>query len=972
MSRYLYALGRLAFRRRGRVLAAWLLALLAFGGVGAAVMQPFEDDFSIPGAESMDALDQLEQTFPQVAGTSALVVVITPEGGDIEDSDYKDAIEDFRDDAEDLDFVDSVADPYDDQVEGLINSDHRAALLQLQLDIEQTDFSDADDAQLQEVTEQLRQELPAGSTADLGGEVYNVSIPGLSVVELLGVAIALVVLTITLGSIIAAGMPLITAIIGVAVSMSLLLLSTSLSSISSTTPMLAMMLGLAVGIDYALFIISRHRDQLRAGMPVEESAARAVATAGSAVVFAGLTVIIALCGLAVANIPFLTVMGGFAALTVALAVLIALTLLPALLGFAGERLRPRPKKHERVARRNGAGGGRQQVTTPTALTNGSSVDGVSANGAGANGASVNGSFPAAAPDRAAKKPRKGFFLLWVRAVTKVPILTVVVVVAALGALSLPAAGLTLALPNSGENPSDQPDRITYDLVTEYYGPGYNGPLIVTADIIGTDDPLDVMDGIADDIEDLPGVAEVPLATPNENADTGIVQVVPTTGPADPATGELVERLRAMEPEWLDEYDVQTAVTGNTAVQIDVTDRLGAALVPFGIFVVGLSVILLMMVFRSLVVPIKAAVGYLLSVGAAMGATTLVFNQGYGKELIHLEQAGPVISFFPILLMGILFGLAMDYEVFLVSRMREDYAHGKPARQAIEDGFVASAPVVVAAAVIMFSVFAVFVPEGEGAIKPIAFGLAVGVFIDAFIVRMILVPAVLAMLGDKAWWLPRWLDKALPSMDVEGERLAHLLKLSGWPADADRWNLYTEELLPGVGGTPLTQPVDLQLEKRQVLVIEADSGLRAPMMLALSGRMKIIGGQARVAGALLPDEASDVRRRTEFVDAVNNRSVTDELLDSIRSDAAVIFVDGADALHSHGERELLAELIATVGAADSPRSLVLGVADAALVDHLLAGGYHHLALRGPQPEQAPTPAAAGDNEPALAGGAGEVR
>ena len=248
---------------------------------------------------------------------------------------------------------------------------------------------------------------------------------------------------------------------------------------------------------------------------------------------------------------------------------------------------------------------------------------------------------------------------------------------------------------------------------------------------------------------------------------GIVQVVPTTGPDDPATKDLVMRIRAMEPHWQEKYGVPTAVTGFTAVAIDISDRLGAALLPFGILVVGISLLLLTMVFRSIAVPIKATIGYLLSVGAAFGATAMVFEYGWGSEFFNVAQTGPVISFLPILLMGILFGLAMDYELFLVSRIREEYVHGDSAKAAISDGFAASARVVVAAAIIMFSVFAAFVPEGEGPIKTIAFGLAVGVFVDAFIVRMTFVPAVLALLGRSAWWLPRWLDRALADLRRRG-------------------------------------------------------------------------------------------------------------------------------------------------------------------------------------------------------------
>jgi RND superfamily putative drug exporter len=330
-------------------------------------------------------------------------------------------------------------------------------------------------------------------------------------------------------------------------------------------------------------------------------------------------------------------------------------------------------------------------------------------------------------------------------------------------------------------PKESDARQSYDLVTEHFGPGFNGPLIMTGTIVTSSDPLTLMQNIGADIEKLPGVNSVVLATPNEAADTGIVQVIPTTAPDDPATAELVRELRAQHDRILDEYGVDLKVTGFTAVAIDISDRLGGALLPFGVFVVGLSLVLLTIVFRSIWVPLKATAGYLLSVAAAFGVVSLVFVHGVGADLLNVTKVGPIISFMPIVLMGVLFGLAMDYEVFLVSRMREDYVHGRRRRadrrdrllavDAVRSGYTASARVVTAAAVIMFAVFAAFVPEGDSSLKPIALGLAAGIAIDAFGVRMTLVPAVMALLGAKAWWMPRWLDRVLPNISLDGHAAA---------------------------------------------------------------------------------------------------------------------------------------------------------------------------------------------------------
>ncbi len=839
MSSFLYGLGRAAFRRRIAVLIAWLAALIVLGGLAGLAGAKFEDKFELPGTESQTALDSLNRTFPQVSGTTAQLIVIPPAGTSVRDAEVRQAITDATRQLDTIDRVDGATSPFDKYAKGVIADDDSAAIISIRLlDPAQSIPAATTDA-MNQVTTGLQAAIP-GSQTSIGGDAYNNSVPGFSIVEGLGVVIAMVVLFFTLGSLRAAGMPLLTAILGVALTLTIIVGATAVLTISSTTPLLAVMLGLAVGIDYALFIVSRHRDQLLHGMEVEESVARAVATAGSAVVFAGMTVMIALAGLSVAGIPFLSTMGVAAAIGVAIAVLIALTLLPAMLGFAGAKLRPKVRA---------AKGSRAQR-------------------------------------RAQRPARVGIARRWVRIVTKVPILTVVIVIAGLGAMAYPAKDLQIALPSAGHADPGSHARVTYDLIVDHFGPGYNGPLIVSATIVGSDDPLGVMDDIADEIKKVPGVASVPLATPNEDASTGIIQVIPETAPDAPETKDLVRAIRALEPQIQEKYDIPIAVTGFTAVAIDISDRLGRALVPFGILVVGLSLILLAMVFRSVAVPLKATIGYLLSVGAAFGATAMVFEYNWFGDALNVAEPAPVISFLPILLMGILFGLAMDYEVFLVSRMREEYVHhhtsqgGDPlepppraqeptgardtgtgrqrAYAAIEGGFAKSSQVVVAAAVIMFGVFAAFVPEGEGPIKAIGLGLAVGVFVDAFLVRMTLVPAVLALLGDKAWWLPSWLDRRLPSFDVEGEGLMHQVALADWPTPDDQHLIYAEGLR--IGSEP---DVAVRVSPREVLVVEGppDSGKTA-LLLTLSGRMRlaVVEGAAaklKVAGLVLPEQA---RRR----------------------------------------------------------------------------------------------------------------
>ena len=935
MSSFLYGLGRSAYRHRVRVLLVWLAVLAVLGSASVAVSKGFDENFSLPGTESQTALDSLNRTFPQAGGTTAQVVVVPRDGESVRSSVAKKAIDASAERLRDVSQVDTVSGPFDQYAKGQVSDDDSAAIINVTFAVPAVDIGEATFDELQQQRAELQTALP-GSEVSVGGDAYTGGTPGVSWVEGIGVLVALIVLWLTLGSLRAAGMPLLTALLGVGLTVALIFGATGFATVSSTTPLLALMLGLAVGIDYALFITSRHRDQLRDGMDPEESVARSVATAGSAVVFAGMTVMIALVGLSVAGIPFLSIMGVAAAVGVAIAVLIALTLLPALLGFLGGRLRPKVKE--------------PKVNEPKAKAR-----------ATAKAAAVAQARHDQHPQHAAqpqRRPRLGLGRRWVRIVTRFPVVTVVLVLVALGAMAYPAKDLRIALPSNGTANEGTPARVTYDLVAEHFGQGYNGPLIVTATIVGSDDPLGVMDGMADELRTLPGVASVPLATPNEDADTGIIQVIPEGAPDSEETKQLVRDIRALQPHFEDEYGVATAVTGFTAVGIDISDRLGAALVPFGILVVGLSLVLLTMVFRSVWVPVKATAGFLLSVGAAFGATAMVFEYGWFGSVFNVHQTAPVISFLPILLMGILFGLAMDYEVFLVSRMREEYVHGvaraggpskQVARDAVEEGFVASSRVVVAAAVIMLSVFGGFVPEGEGPIKTIGFGLAVGVFVDAFVVRMTLVPAVLTLLGTKAWWLPRWIDKRLPSFDVEGEGLHHQVELASWPAPDDPHVLVAEGLQ--VEGW---RDVGTAVLPGEVLVVEGPATLgRSALLLTLAGRMRLAEpadgtrARAKTAGLVLPEQAAAVRRRTAYVDCAASDDRGRELAAATRGRAAVLFLDHVEALADPtadpDARAALARTLDAV-AADGRAAAVVAVTDRSALDTLLRGPSRVLDLR----------------------------
>ncbi|ARK03677.1 transporter [Cellulosimicrobium sp. TH-20] len=991
MSSALYSLGRWAVGARRLVLVAWIGILVLAGGLAGLVGQGLDDEVTIPGTESQAALDRLAATFPQVSGASAQVVVVAPDGSTIEDDAVRGPVEDAVTALGDIDGVAAVTSPYDDTMPASVSDDDVATLMTVQLDEGQSEVTDATKDALGDVVDDLAAALPDGAQAALGGQLFSTEFPTLTVTEALGLLVALVVLVLTFGSFVAAGLPLLNAVVGVGVSMGLLFAATAVAQINSTTPMLAVMLGLAVGIDYALFIVSRQRDELATGLSVEEATARAVATAGSAVIFAGLTVMIALVGLGVAGIPFLTVMGVAAAVGVGLAVLVSITLLPAMLGFAGERLRPKaPRRRGRGRRRAAAGAdgggpagatgspGRRTGRAAAAPEDAKGVAGLAGASRGtsdADGSPSTSGAAAADPTTDAvsstttTEHRNRFFAGWVRAVTRIPLLTIGLVVAAIVLLTLPARDLQLALPDAGTLPEDNQARVTYDLVSEHFGPGFNGPLIVTGTIVTSTDPVGLMNDLGDEIADLPGVADVPLATPNLTADTGIVQVVPTGAPDSEETKDLVTEIRAQHDHFLAEYGVDLAVTGFTAVGIDVSAKLGAALLPFAFVVVGLSLVLLTMVFRSVAVPIKATLGYLFSVGAAFGVVTLVFEHGFLADALHVTRLGPVISFMPIVLMGVLFGLAMDYEVFLVARIREDYVHSGQARRSIFTGFQASAKVVTAAAVIMFAVFVAFVPEGDMSLKPIALGLAVGVLVDAFVVRMTLVPAVLALLGDKAWWMPRWLDRVLPSFDVEGEGLSKELALADWPEPGSTDAVVAHDLVVAGARGPLAEPVTVRVPDGGSLVVHGESPAAVSgVVLALAGRLRPTSGALKVTGLVLPERALTVRRRVALVDlaadvaalpgdapapAAHRVPAAASVAEVLRERPRLLAVVGTDAVTSPAERAALAEVLAD--AAGRGTAVVLGAVGPAPTD-LAPPGTPVLDLHDPHDPDRTVPAA----------------
>ncbi|MET8008914.1 MMPL family transporter [Streptomyces sp. NPDC005271] len=734
MATFLYKLGRFAFRRRRFVALIWV-ALLAVAGVGAATASPpANDSFSIPGTEAQKAFDLLEQRFPggNADGATARVVFRAPGGEKMTDPDNKAVVNKTVADLKaGSPQVASVADPYKSEA---VSKDGSTAYILTSYKVNALELKDAAKDGLKEAGEKARK---SGLTVEIGGDALQ-EMPETGSTEIIGIAISAVVLAITFGSLVAAGLPLLTALIGVGIGISSITALATTLGLSSTTSTLAMMIGLAVGIDYALFIVSRYRAEIAEGRDREEAAGRAVGTAGSAVVFAGLTVVIALVGLAVVNIPMLSKMGFAAAGTVVIAVLIAISLIPALLGFVGKRVYGR-KARRRMEERASASGS-----------------------SGASGASAS-----------EEKPNLG--TRWARFVLRRPVAVLLLAVVGLGAAAVPALSLELGLPDDGSQPVSSQKRKAYDMISEGFGPGYNGPLMVAGDAKGSDDPKAAVEKVRKTIAGLDGVAGVGPAVFNKAGDAAVINVVPKYKPSSVDTEKVVSDIRDHAGSFKSDTGAEVLVTGQTAMNIDISQKLNDALMPYLALVVGLAFLLLTVVFRSILVPLKAALGFLLSVVAALGAVVAVFQWGWAASLFNVEETGPIMSMMPIFMIGVVFGLAMDYEVFLVTRMREAYVHGERPGQAVVTGFRHGARVVTAAAVIMISVFAGFIGSSESMVKMIGFGLATAVLFDAFVVRMAIVPAVLALLGKSAWWLPRWLDKALPNVDVEGEGLRKQLE-----------------------------------------------------------------------------------------------------------------------------------------------------------------------------------------------------
>jgi RND superfamily putative drug exporter len=722
MSNYLYRLAHFAFRRRRLVLAAWLVTAIAAIAIATISGGKTNDNFTIPDTEAQHAAEVLSAQLPAFSGGQSTIVFATTGGSaKVTDPAAKAAIETAMSKLRSVPQVAAVVNPFQGRQ---VSQSGQVALGQVQWSAKAADVKDAN---LNAVKDAMKPVQADGVQVEYNGSVYpGWRTPISEAPELIGLIIAFGILMITFGAFAAAGMPILGAIIGVVTTLMGITAVASVVTIASASTTVALMLGLSCGIDYGLFILSRHRTNLLNGMTPEESVPLAMGTAGSSVVFAALTVIIALCGLTVVGIPFLTVMGLAAAASVTVALLIALTLLPAMLGFAGPKVATFTRlpllgaRAERVARRSAA-------------------DPDSSAGAG-----------------------------WARFVVRHRVPVLIGGIALLGVLAVPAASMHLGLPSGASQSAGNTQRQAYDLTTKGFGAGYNGALLIVAQDVRS--PADTQQ-ITGTLATLPDVVNVtPVTTQNG---ISLIKVIPKSGPSDPATAALVHTIRDDRAAIEGQTGAHILVGGTTASNIDVSAKLSAALPIFLIVVVGLAFILLTFAFRTILVPITSILGFLLSMSAALGAQVAIFQWGWGQHLLGITPA-QTISFLPIIMLAIIFGLSSDYEVFVVSRIKEEYTKNGHARRAVQRGTGLSARVVSAAAMIMFSIFVAFMFTNDPTIKAIGFSFAAGVFLDAFVVRLALIPAVMAIIGSRFWYHPRWFARHIPDPDIEGQRLEHHL------------------------------------------------------------------------------------------------------------------------------------------------------------------------------------------------------
>jgi putative drug exporter of the RND superfamily len=767
-------LGNWCHDHRRLVLGLWVAAFF-IGGMIQAAGNSFRDEFNLPDSESRTGFDILDEHFGgEGTGINGTIVFQAPQG--VDDPQVEQQMQALFDRTAEITDVKRVVSPYTEEGSRQIASEGPQAGQIAYAEVELPD--DIDIARAGEIRDEILDEAPdiEGLRIEMGGFIFAEFEQPSS--EALGVAFAIIILILAFGSVLAMGLPVGVALFGIGIGTSIIVGLSHLFTIPETAQFIGLMIGLGVGIDYALLIVTRYREQLHAGHTVRESVAIAMDTAGRSVLFAGTTVVISLLGLLIVRVVFVNGLALGASLVVAITMAASLTLLPALLGLAGTRVEVTRWRGLIAAGFAAIGlfGGGLGIAPLALLGFGLAVITI-----------IAGFFVPALKREVKRRPpkprRQTTAYRWSRVIQHRPWTSALAGAAILLLLAIPVLGLCLGNSDESNYPDDTSTKQAYDLLVAGFGPGFNGPLLLAAELPEGAD-VGSLDAVTDTVATDPDVA---LASPpqlNEDESAVIWQVIPNSGPQEKETTRLVERLRAdVLPPVEDEIGTQVAVTGNVAVGIDFTDYLGERTPYFFAAVLGLSFLLLMLVFRSLLVPIKAVIMNMLSIAAAYGIVVALFQWGWLGGLTGVEPA-PIEPWIPMMLFAIVFGLSMDYEVFLLSRIREEWIRTKDSRTAVADGLAATAKVITAAAAIMVFVFGSFILESDRVLKLMGTGLAAAVLLDATVVRMLLVPATMELLGDKNWWLPRWLDRILPNLDVEGHA-EPLPEDEGEPAPVDR-------------------------------------------------------------------------------------------------------------------------------------------------------------------------------------------
>ncbi len=718
------------YRRRRRVLVLWIVALVGVSVIGSNVGSTFSQGFSLSDTESQRAAALLQSRFPAKAGDEGQIVFA--HAGGVDDPGVQSSLEQLFREVAVVPGVRGIVSPYTPEGARQIARSGDVAYATIQFDRSAAKIRDATIERIRTLTDAAAGD---GLHVALGGRMFQQP-GGLGPAEAIGILAAIVILLVAFGSLLAMGLPILIALFGVGIGIALVQLLSHVIATPDFATQLASMIGIGVGIDYALFIVTRYRQGLDEGLEPEHAVVRAIDTAGRAVVFAGCTVVISLLGLFLMGVDFVNGMAVGTSATVGIVMLASITLLPAILGFAGRTI-------DRFSvRRN----------------------------------------------REPKPREQQLWFKWSRVVQRRPWPSFAAGLTILVVLAIPLLSMRLAFPDSGGNPTSDTTRRAYDLVADGFGAGFNGPLILAAEFPAGSDTA-ALDTLAERLRGTPDVAAVTPPTLNPARDAAVIRVIPASSPQSQRTTDLVAALR-MEviPEALQGTDVKVHVGGLTASSVDVSERLSSRLPIFIGAVLVLSFLLLMAVFRSLLVPLKAVIMNLLSIGAAYGVVVAVFEWGWLSGLLGVEKTGPIAPFVPMMMFAILFGLSMDYEVFLLSRIREEYDRTGDNAVAVADGLASTARVITAAALIMVTVFGSFVLGEATTIKLFGLGLATAILIDATVVRMVLVPATMELLGDRNWWFPRWLDRVIPRLHVE----------AGPDVDAELARLTAEEKAPALG------------------------------------------------------------------------------------------------------------------------------------------------------------------------------